>query len=163
MKTVITLKIEVENRGGERHPEQNNEEWIRTQALACIREMGATRGIRVNEIADLSPVETVIFDGMGHPYNLSKELYRVNLPCIGKMTYKKDVHRTEVPENERRGNLDGCLVRMISGTRPIGADAERSEIPGFHFDPDYATVCPIWAKKAQWHGFKREYLKEVTL
>jgi hypothetical protein len=146
MRTVVTLKIELESDVAETSLTHPGEEGMKTR---LIEHLNGTRfnGVRVAGVADLSPFKSKIWDGMGNSFNLSSEVYRIELSHEGK------------PESI----FNGVLVRMISGVRPNGINTERSEVPGFHYDPNYATVCPIWSKRPQWSGFPRKNLVEVKI
>jgi hypothetical protein len=49
---------------------------------------------------------------------------------------------------------DGEYVRLISGV-------DGSNIPGYHFDPEWVTVCDIYANVASFYGVKKSQIEKV--
>lgn len=61
---------------------------------------------------------------------------------------------TDHHPSHNHGYSEGDLVRLIS-------DPYYSDIPGYHHQPGWVTVCSIFAQVAGFCGFKRSELRCV--
>lgn len=85
------------------------------------------------------PLRREINDYAGRPRALSKEVFVIS---------QKDA---EISSRYR----EGMLVQLIAGV-------DNSPTPGHHFQPGWVTVCRLDAEVAEFVGFKRKNITEIT-
>ena len=107
-------------------------------------------------------MQQIVFDRSNIPPELVGKKFPKTLEGVGGAQLLGDtIFRLKSGPEGSEKYSQGTLVRLITGTRADNGKRFNST-PGFHFDPDYVTVCRIDANGAEGVGVRKNALEFVS-